>query len=525
MRRSALVLAVVSVVVPLAGAAGKVDLSHPEGLCYDAAGRLFVADTHNHRVLIFSPGLKLIKAIGSEGAEPGRFRLPADVAVDSRGRIIVVEFGNHRVQVLSKDGSALRTIGGPKEGTEDGRFRRPTKVTVDENDNIIVTDTWNHRLQVFSREGKHLFTLANRTGPMPMELIKPGKDGRKTPKDWQRTDPGQLNEPGGVFCDSKLKRLFLANGWNCRAEVLDYDSRTGRISRRPERTGIVWGWWVTKGIAADAAGRLIGCDTGFGKLNVFEDRGGLTNESKQSLTLAGGPYGKMRDVTDVAVAPNGDIAVADAGHDRVVLFGADMKLPANPRVRSIARTEAVVAWETLTPARTEALLRKGAFPERSPGHERPWDSAKVRKVSGSAAPATRHELRITALEPGTRYYYRLSAPSMRSIPGAGFTREYAFATLPPAGRTTFVRVPVKVLLLANVVDLSTVKQGTTFPQPMGAEEIELYRRDFREVQLFYWCNSSMKYWLDAHFYVDEAMYRTGTGRKDIDERYAKLPAA
>jgi len=114
---------------------------------------------------------------------------------------------------------------------------------------------------------------------------------------------------------------------------------------------------------------------------------------------------------------------------------------------------------------------------------------------------------------------------MPSIPGAGFTREYAFATLPPAGRTTFVRVPVKVLLLANVIDLGTVRPGTTFPKPMTAEEIELYRRDFREVQLFYWCNSSMKYWLDAHVYVDETMYRTGAPRKDADERYRRLPAA
>ena len=521
--RTALTIPAVLAAALAAPAAEEVRLQRPEGLCYDPAGRLLVADTHNHRVLVFSGTLELLKALGSEGDRPGSFRLPSDVAVDRRGRIVVVEAGNHRVQVLSPDGKPIRTIGGPKPGSADGQFKRPSKVTVDENGHLIVTDTHNHRLQVFDADGKHVFTLANRTGAMPLKLVKPGKDGTKQPKDWQRTDPGQLNEPGGVFYDRKLKRLFLANGWNCRAEVLDYDSKTGRISRRPEKTGIVWGWWVTKGIAGDARGRLIGCDTGFGKLNVFEGRAELTNESKKSATLAGGPYGKMREVLDVAVAPNGDVAVADTANDRIVLFPADLKLPGRPRVAKLSRTEAVVAWETLRRARTAALLRQGTFPERTRGRERPWAEAKVRKVTGPGEPATRHVLRIAGLQPGKRYYYRLAAPSMRSIPGTGSTREYALATLPPPGRTTFVRVPVKVLLLTNVIDLATVRADSKLPERMPPAEIKLYRDAFAETQRFYWCNSSMKYWIDLHFYIDETMYRTGPDRKDVPEPFAKLP--
>jgi len=517
--------AVLFVLVSAGLSAGEVKLNRPEGLCYDAAGRLYVADTNNHRVLVFSPELKLEREIGGEGQEPGRFVRPAHVAVDSQGRIIVVESGNHRVQILSKEGSPVKTVGGPKEGNADGQYRRPTKVSVDENDHIIVTDTWNHRLQVLDRDGKHLFTLANRTGPMPIELIKPGKDGKKKPRNWQRTDPGQLNEPGGVFYDQRLRRLFVANGWNCRAEVLDYDSRTGRITRRPEQTGIVWGWWVTKGITGDAHGRLLGCNTGFGNVLVFENRASLTNKSKKSMTLTGGAYGKMRAVTDVAVGPKGDIAVADSAHHRIVLFSPDMKLPPSPRVKTITRTEAVITWETLKPTKTRAILRNGKFPERTPGRERPWEAAEVRKVTARGRPSTHHELRITGLEPGTRYYYRLACPSLRTIPGAGHTREYAFATLPPKGRATFVRIPVKILLLPNVVNLDTVKPDAAFPQPMPAEELELYRRSFRETQLFYWCNSSMKYWMDIHLYIDETLYRTGRDRKDIDPRYLKLPKA
>ena len=524
MRWTGIVAGLVLAAVWAGTAAGEdVTLNHPQGVGFDSSGRLLVADTQNHRVLVFSPDLKPLKTIGSEGDEPGKFRQPSDVAVDGQGRIIVVEMGNHRVQILSPEGSPPKMIGGPKPGEADGEFRTPTKAAVDENGHILVCDTHNHRLQVFDRDGKHVFTLANRTGPMPLDLVKPDKEGKKKPKDWERTDPGQFNEPGGIFYDRALKRLFVSNGWNCRAEVLDYDSETGKIARRPEKTGIVWGWWVTKGIDGDARGRLIGCDTGFGNLNIFENRGDLTNESQKSATLAGGPYGKMREVTDVAVAPNGDIAVADSGNDRIVIFGADLRLPPSPRVKSVGRDEAVITYQTLRPAKAGAMLRSGPHPERTPGFEKPWQADGIRTVRGGGAEATQHELKITGLKPATRYYYRLSTPDMRSIPGGGWSREYAFTTQAPAGRTVFLRVPVKVLLLPNVVNLDAWAPGAAMPEPMPAEEVELYRRNFRETQLFYWCNSSMRYWLDVDVYVDETMYRTGRDRADADEAVAKLP--
>jgi len=523
MRRAAFVCWVIAGVLGRAAANETLRLDHPEGLCYDRAGRLYVADTNHHRVLVFSPKLALVRTIGKEGGRPGEMRRPADVAVDDAGRIVVVEAGNHRVQVFSPAGKSVRVVGGPREGAADGQFRRPTKVTTDENGHLLVTDTHNHRLQVFDRDGKHVFTLANRTGPAPRAILKPGKDGRKVARDWLRTDPGQLNEPGGVFYDRKLKRLYLANGWNCRAEVLDYDSQTGRITRRPTRTGIVWGWWITRGIAGDAAGRLIGCDTGFGKLNVFEDRANLTDESKKSRTVDGGTYGRLREIHDVAVSPGGDVAVTDTANDRIVIYPPGWTLPEHPRVELRTRTEAVVTWQTLRPAPTKARLRQGEHPERTPGHERPWETDTVREIVAPGPPTKQHRLTVTGLKPSARYYYRLAAPGLRSIPGGGTTREYAVATLPAAGRTTFVRIPVKLLLMTNVADASTAAADAPLPQPMPPEEIELYQAAFRETQRFYWCNSSMRYWLDLDVYVDPTLYRTGADGPHTPDAIAKLP--
>ena len=46
----------------------------------DADGSIYVADTHYHRVLVFSPEGQLQASFGSLGEEPGSFIYPTDVA-------------------------------------------------------------------------------------------------------------------------------------------------------------------------------------------------------------------------------------------------------------------------------------------------------------------------------------------------------------------------------------------------------------------------------------------------------------
>jgi hypothetical protein len=171
------------------------------------------------------------------------------------------------------------------------------------------------------------------------------------------------------------------------------------------------------------------------------------------------------------------------------------------------------------------LLREGPSPERTPGLERPWDAPDVRTIEPAHQIQSSHKLTVSDLKPGTRYYYRVACPSLRSIPAAGWSREYAFATTAPEGQTAFLRIPVKILLLANVLHLDAVTQDSPFPEPMPEAEVELYRAAFRETQRFYWCNSRMKYWLDFDLYVDPTFTRAGRDRKDLPERYGKLPKA
>jgi hypothetical protein len=71
----------------------------------------------------------------------------------------------------------------------------------------------------------------------------------------------------------------------------------------------------------------------------------------------------------------------------------------------------------------------------------------------------------------------------------------------------------------NVINLGTVAPDAPQPGPMSADELELYQDNFRQVALFYWVNSRMRYWLDFAFFVEPGWQRLGDERADLPEFY------
>ncbi|HET9789578.1 MAG TPA: NHL repeat-containing protein, partial [Pyrinomonadaceae bacterium] len=92
----------------------------PRGVALLKSGGVVVADTANHRVLIFSETQHaLVQSWGAidqtaspaPGNDRKSFRFPWAVAADECGAIFVVDRGNHRIQKISKDGNWLEEIG------------------------------------------------------------------------------------------------------------------------------------------------------------------------------------------------------------------------------------------------------------------------------------------------------------------------------------------------------------------------------------------------------------------------------
>lgn len=131
----------------------------PNGVAVGASGNIYVADTWNYRVQVFNPQGEYITSWGQKGelgtgaqAQPfDAFWGPRAIAVDASEQVYVADTGNKRVRVYTKDGQYLRDIG--SGGSGNGQLDEPSGLAVSPDGLLYVADTWNRRISVFTLDG------------------------------------------------------------------------------------------------------------------------------------------------------------------------------------------------------------------------------------------------------------------------------------------------------------------------------------------------------------------------------------
>ena len=100
---------------------GPGELNRPEGLFVDAQDRVYVADSCNHRIQIFSNDGRFLRAYGKAGAGSGELSYPYDICVDAAGRQYVCEFGNSRIQIFDANDQPIEITWRSRRGTRQVR--------------------------------------------------------------------------------------------------------------------------------------------------------------------------------------------------------------------------------------------------------------------------------------------------------------------------------------------------------------------------------------------------------------------
>jgi sugar lactone lactonase YvrE len=166
-------------------------LARPNGLAYDAQRQLlYVADTQNHQIAVFSADGELQRRIGKRGSGEVEFNFPLDIDLAPDGDLVVLDALNARVQVLHPDGSFVRMFG--ERGTAIGSFMMPKGLAVDGFGHVYVTDGRAHRFIIFDLQGNYLLSIGAHGGAVGGQIA-----------------PGMLALPKGVSADPNGEILIV----------------------------------------------------------------------------------------------------------------------------------------------------------------------------------------------------------------------------------------------------------------------------------------------------------------------------
>jgi len=146
-------------------------LNHPDALAVGPDGNLYVTDG-SQRVTVISPAGKVLRRWGKPGAGPGEFKFiqpePTNltrlgkIAVGTGGNVYVSDSGNARVQVFTPQGRFVRQFG--IFGSGKGQFLHPFDLAVDNAGNAYVADDQTENVSKFSPSGKVIWQIGGASG-------------------------------------------------------------------------------------------------------------------------------------------------------------------------------------------------------------------------------------------------------------------------------------------------------------------------------------------------------------------------
>jgi sugar lactone lactonase YvrE len=312
-------------------AATSAKLRAPAGLFVDGTGQVYIADSQNHRVRLVGTSGMIVTVAGTgvrgfdgDGGDAALAKLsyPAGIALDSANNLIIADTGNLRLRRIAPNltistyaGIGAKGTAGDGGAAASANLSYPLSVARDAAGNILVVDAVNQRIRRIDRNTDVITTLVSNQ----MSQIVGAPQA-----------PTQLVAPAGIVLDGAGQIVVADAGAHA---IFRVNPATGTVTHiagngAPDFAGdggaaVSASLSQPMSVAIDAAGNIFVADTGNQRVRRIEAGTNIIT-TYAGIGVAdfagdGGPAAnaKISYPTGLAIAPNGDLLIADSYNNRV----------------------------------------------------------------------------------------------------------------------------------------------------------------------------------------------------------------
>ncbi len=323
------------------GPVGLASLAGAEGVCVDAAGDIYVADTVNNRIrrIDLSGTITTVAGNGTAGssgdggpATAAQLQQPYGITVDPTGNLYIADLGNNRIRKVSN--GIITTL-------PSATLNAPRNVALDTSGNIYIAEFGGNRILKVDNKGG--VTVIAGTGVAGFDAETASATATR------------ISAPAGMFIDAS-GALYFADSGNSRIRKVAGGMLTTVLGGAGDNTGNPAQLYLPTAVIVDAAGDMWVADSGNSRVrkltqntittvpgngtdlafdpagNVLEVDGGFLQRLMPNNTLItivgevsfafhgdGGmaTSAALNEPTDVAVDAGGNLWIADFGNHRV----------------------------------------------------------------------------------------------------------------------------------------------------------------------------------------------------------------
>lgn len=255
----------------------------PGRIAVDSLGRLYVTDSMNHVIRIYSNNGMPLKTIRE-------IEKPAGIAVDQStsggGRIFVGDTKTKSVYVLDEDGNLLYKL-----GSGDGEFSTPSDIAISSSGIVYVTDSHNNIVKKYNlSDGSFIGSFGS----------------------------AELRFPTGIAVDEGAGEVYVVDHNNIRIRVYNLDGIYKREIRGGGSMGRPGKLLRPQGIALDSTRVYV--------IDAYHDVVAVYNKNGTFLSYIGNYgslLGEFKTPLDVAFDSDGKLFVTNNNNSRIEVIGID----------------------------------------------------------------------------------------------------------------------------------------------------------------------------------------------------------